>query len=125
MPILESDQYDNDKAPEPADNTHLLDDSLNFVKKLPGEVAARAEAIAAIIRSKGKAFTAAEKEIAPLANSASESGTLNFAKGTVETMPKSADPFLGFDQTGFGNLPMKDLAAKIRMQQGVIIKHAE
>jgi hypothetical protein len=49
MPILESDQYDNDKAPEPADSTHLLDDCLNFVKKLPGEVAAGAEAIAAII----------------------------------------------------------------------------
>lgn len=125
MPILDSNQSENDAAPEPAESTHLLDETLKFVKEHPVEVAAGAGAIGAIILLKKGAFAAAEKEIAPLANLASESGTLNFAKGTVESMPKSAESFLAFDHSGYKHVPIRNMVGNIRMQEGVIMRTSE
>ncbi|MDQ5936716.1 MAG: hypothetical protein QG574_4052, partial [Cyanobacteriota bacterium erpe_2018_sw_21hr_WHONDRS-SW48-000092_B_bin.40] len=123
MPILDSNNSANDKVVPPADNTSLAAEGWNFVKNHPTETAVGAGlAVGAIVVSRGRAIAAAEREIAPLARAASERSTLNLSSGAIETMPNAAESLSGSVQLGYRHVPLTSMAARIRAQEGAVVR---
>jgi len=123
MPILDSNHSANDKVVPPADNTSLAAEGWNFVKNHPAETAiGTGLAAGAIVLSRGRAIAAAEREIAPLARAASERSTLNLSSGAIETMPNAAESLAGSVQFGYRHVPLTSMAARIRAQEGAVVR---
>ncbi|MBA4074855.1 MAG: hypothetical protein C0508_07410, partial [Cyanobacteria bacterium PR.023] len=123
MPILDSNSSASDKVIPPADNASLAAEGWNFVKNHPTETAVGAGlAVGAIVVSRGRAIAAAEREIAPLARAASERSTLNLSSGAIETMPNAAESLSGSVQLGYRHVPLTSMAARIRAQEGAVVR---